>query len=773
MLLTGGPEVPLKNMKPPNLGGADVEHIGPRTELQLDPVSMRKLRDLSAVKQRAVADEDYDAAKRLKEHIDALKMVGARLLQLDQQKRAAVLAEDYDLAKALKDEVDGLRAQALGLGRPASRREAWLQPKGPLQALPPVGGAAVATQTADAVPGPGAAPLREPPPPLEQPRPVPSLDDRPLPPPQQQPSAPPPDSFEERPAVSRALAEQIAPHQSAEGSGEVSPAVPAAYRRDINELLNDPDPFNMASKPTRRGSDAPAAAPGTAPPGAADGSADAAADVYDVSKQPPWERDIHARIIAIHPDAQYAPPLPEAKARDNSEYGVQFGELALRCLFGRQWHARDAAVRALASKLAAASDGAPCPGERRALVTLFIRYLLLKGHGVHDPIVAVFHGCADALRILLASELPQSVAAPLQSVAMALLPKTAEVCTRTREQASELLMIFAASPIVGPERVSACVMHEPEHSRRAERDPWRGLHARAVVTAMMLERFGINTKELRTGLSAETVMTRIVQPALQSPQDEVRKLGARICGQLHSLGAGKAVARHTQMVKPALKAAIARACGGSGDHFPPELAHGSGVSGGSADGGGGSSARRRAPGRAPPQGAAPRAAGASPTRQSQPQSARSPAGPPAESSGGAADDEEFVCQFCGRRDPRFTEQVLDLHYLHSCPALFQCQLCEQVVEIMMLSEHWLNECEKKGMRQCARCQAAVPLEQADAHAAAGDCAPHDPSVAVCVLCQARFPAGEDAWERHLLRDGCPKNPRGVGNRDGVEFQQQQ
>jgi len=43
----------------------------------------------------------------------------------------------------------------------------------------------------------------------------------------------------------------------------------------------------------------------------------------------------------------------------------------------------------------------------------------------------------------------------------------------------------------------------------------------------------------------------------------------------------------------------------------------------------------------------------------------------------AADDNPFTCQFCGRYDPNFTEDMLDMHYWKECPCLTSCTFCGQ------------------------------------------------------------------------------------------------
>ena len=68
-----------------------------------------KIRQVWELKEDAVAREDYDEAKRLRDGINRLKAVGAKVAQLEHRKRSAIEAEDYDAAKVIKMEIDKLR----------------------------------------------------------------------------------------------------------------------------------------------------------------------------------------------------------------------------------------------------------------------------------------------------------------------------------------------------------------------------------------------------------------------------------------------------------------------------------------------------------------------------------------------------------------------------------------------------------------------------------------------------------------------------------------
>lgn len=71
-------------------------------DLNFDPATATQIRELHVAKDRAVKAEDYDAAKRLKDAIERLKQVGARMAKLELRKKAAVENEDYDTAKMIK-----------------------------------------------------------------------------------------------------------------------------------------------------------------------------------------------------------------------------------------------------------------------------------------------------------------------------------------------------------------------------------------------------------------------------------------------------------------------------------------------------------------------------------------------------------------------------------------------------------------------------------------------------------------------------------------------
>jgi centrosomal protein CEP104 len=81
--------------------------------MQLDEVTLERVKALKNAKDKAIKMEDYDEAKRLKEAIERLRSMGTHLSQLEERKKIAIDNEDFDAAKIIKVEIDRLRKTAL------------------------------------------------------------------------------------------------------------------------------------------------------------------------------------------------------------------------------------------------------------------------------------------------------------------------------------------------------------------------------------------------------------------------------------------------------------------------------------------------------------------------------------------------------------------------------------------------------------------------------------------------------------------------------------
>ncbi|KAI8824237.1 uncharacterized protein EV422DRAFT_312421 [Fimicolochytrium jonesii] len=125
---------------------------------------------------------------------------------------------------------------------------------------------------------------------------------------------------------------------------------------------------------------------------------------------------------------------------------------------------------------------------------------------------------------------------------------------------------------------------------------------------------------------------------------------------------------------------------------------------------------------------------------------------------------DSTCVFCGERsDALADEDNLDTHYWAQCPMLNKCPNCNSIVEIPMLQQHMLEECDKRAtVKQCPKCKEVFNASDFAAHSAKKQCrAPSEPGTSRCPLCHNPIPSGDAGWRQHLLLSpgGCPGNKR--------------
>lgn len=101
------------------------------------------------------------------------------------------------------------------------------------------------------------------------------------------------------------------------------------------------------------------------------------------------------------------------------------------------------------------------------------------------------------------------------------------------------------------------------------------------------------------------------------------------------------------------------------------------------------------------------------------------------------------CRFCGCNIIDRSDSNMDIHYLHECPSLILCNLCEEVVEIRYLEQHVASKCEQ--------------------HSESGE---SQTAMAICPLCLVQVRNTSLGWKAHLVQDICSKNPRTMGKMVG-------
>jgi hypothetical protein len=104
---------------PENVSPEEIKHVFERILKNLSAtiptLHAAKLKELHYAKQQAIAEEDYDAAKKLRSTIDEMEAPLARLEKLESRKHLAIQAEDFEAAKQIKTEIDRIRAASFSL----------------------------------------------------------------------------------------------------------------------------------------------------------------------------------------------------------------------------------------------------------------------------------------------------------------------------------------------------------------------------------------------------------------------------------------------------------------------------------------------------------------------------------------------------------------------------------------------------------------------------------------------------------------------------------
>lgn len=104
---------------PTNVTPEEVKHVFEQIlknlSASIPAMHAGRLKELYHAKQQAIADEDYDAAKKIRTTIGEMEAVVPRLEKLEQRKQQAIQAEDFESAKQLKIEIDRVRSTAFSL----------------------------------------------------------------------------------------------------------------------------------------------------------------------------------------------------------------------------------------------------------------------------------------------------------------------------------------------------------------------------------------------------------------------------------------------------------------------------------------------------------------------------------------------------------------------------------------------------------------------------------------------------------------------------------
>ena len=505
-LIGGNDEVAIEDIRPESQEETQRPMAHEALNDGVDKLSARKIKELSVHKARAIQEEDYDLAKALKAQIDALMAAGPKIVELEARKRAAVEREDYDLAKTLKKEIDAVRAGAerpkLSLSGPSAMAPAELQEHttGLSVAVPPTTPTAETDDLTAYLTEPKShtaaveGSTKSPPSYISTQRP-------------QKTSSPGKASsnFDEMPAASSLRHEPLDALKTGESGGILHASVPHAPQRE---------------------------------------------EPSDAETMRPWERLLNKLILKNADKQPHAELLEGAKLAESKDLAKDFGSYAAACLLSKRWQLREAALKAVISQ-----DGWQLvqPNSSTGLQSL-LSYFAMRGFGVSDLLAGVFFLVCDALLLILQGKLKAlSGITQLAPGFYALLPelmiKAGDNNGRVREQAANVLLSIAHSSL-GPERVASAALSDPENPSR--RPISHRVHvARIHIVGLLLDELGLKALDtVHSGLSVNSIMTRLIIPLLQHPHQDVREGAINLAVTLHSLSSAETLA-HLKGLKSA------------------------------------------------------------------------------------------------------------------------------------------------------------------------------------------------------------------------------
>lgn len=99
--IPGAPSYVSNHYQPSHISAAAGAMADLSLDVNVDPITAGKIREINKHKEAAVAKEDYDEAKRLKLAIERLKAVGQKVAQLEARKRQACNGQPVQFAGQL------------------------------------------------------------------------------------------------------------------------------------------------------------------------------------------------------------------------------------------------------------------------------------------------------------------------------------------------------------------------------------------------------------------------------------------------------------------------------------------------------------------------------------------------------------------------------------------------------------------------------------------------------------------------------------------------
>ncbi len=737
----------------------DAEGKDLNLELTLEKTTAAKLQLLVKAKADAIHQENYALAKLIKSTIKDVEKLGVRLAQLEVAKRRAVEVEDFDKASELKVEIETLKddVDKLIILCIPSMAAPKIEPPAPERYF------IAETQT---TPVPTPRETKE-----TQMTPVPSRSSSrffvaetqttPAPTPRETketqlteftphtsrlPSRLPSrtssradmyDQFYNEDA--KMDAKSIAPHSPVvvvedKASG---PSRPSTVRAEEKSEADLSEFYNADAKSLPRQSPAPSEPKAEPEPSFID-------DDASVFVQEPvvMESASESRVIKPKVDESYehededkeelgvgmeeSRELPEPdewdqQARDYSDQsGISqlIGEYLARSLYSKSWSLRETAIVKTDLKVKR-MEFDDTPGYDRAIqpITSIIQ------NGLEDKTPQVFLTALTLLDSLLAALKRNRIHASvikqyMESIVNTLMDKLNDGSARIRDSSTASLLAISQSAL-GPGYVAAAASR-PLGSK--QRSLWRPLVGRLHLLKDLVRQNGIGGQMTSAGITADSIMGFCKNNgAFAHSNGEVREAAKALTVTIQEVVGTTALEPYLKILRPKQLEEYYTAFDSALIRGQKDVKIVSATAGGSS----------------------PSVQAVSVKKQKPPDSS----------------DQVGTCMFCGRVGLA-DEDALDLHYWQECPLLCSCVSCGQVIEISVLSEHQLTECEgRANYRQCEVTGVAVETENWDEWQDSAKRVPIPNGSVCCPLCKDQTQVAERAWRQHCCY-GCEGNKRG-------------
>ncbi|BDA42164.1 Centrosomal protein of 104 kDa [Coccomyxa sp. Obi] len=477
-----------------------------------DAKTATRLAELESTKARAVAEEDYDEAKRLKLEIDRLRALVAQLSDLEAKKKAAVEAEDYDTAKALKQNIERLRlaGEASSSGGTASG-----QPGGPSGGSNGFGhdNPSARNQEQSALNGGMGGRMEQP---MLSPSSYSNHDETPI--------SPMGTTIESQPHGKRKafhIAGRLSIQDEGPGRLSIQDEVPGAVASSRRASSTPSQAYDERPAVARGSYTAAAAAPPAAAPAArALNMERASAAAADSAGPPPvgWPGDL--------PQPE---PLSAADAKEASDLSGVLEEFLVRCLFSKNWQLREAALQYLEKRLSGQELASDAKRDlARSLGPAFRLALTDKVPGVYLAGLSLLRAVTQPGVVA-----PRECASLASDLAPLLIEKAGENNARVQAAAVDTLLALAQLKDAALSSLASLFL-KPEKATQ-----WKRVLGRLQLLEALIPVFGIGKGD---GFSLEPLM-KFVGATLGNANADVRAAATRITVLVHSL-VGAHVRKH-------------------------------------------------------------------------------------------------------------------------------------------------------------------------------------------------------------------------------------